>query len=115
MVWIDCLYRVPLHKHPVLAYSPSDGIHVVSCDGRLGDYSWYPIAGDAMPLRDVTHWMPLPAKPGACEQGEAQAQAKLLAACKRMMGLVQEIDRTLGRHPGVIFDAMSAIHHAEGG
>lgn len=42
------------------------------------------------------------------------AAPQLLAACKRMMAMIQEIDRTLGRHPGVIFDAMGAIAQAEG-
>jgi len=39
----------------------------------------------------------------------------LLTACKRMMALIQEIDRALGRHPGIIFDAMGAIVKAEQG
>lgn len=43
------------------------------------------------------------------------AAPQLLAACKRMMGLIQEIDRALGRNPGLIFDAMAAIQQAEGG
>lgn len=42
------------------------------------------------------------------------AAPQLLAACKRMMAMIQEIDRTLGRNPGVIFDALGAIHQAEG-
>jgi hypothetical protein len=43
------------------------------------------------------------------------AAPELLAACKRMMALIQEIDRALGRHPGIIFDAMGAIVKAEQG
>lgn len=31
-----------------------------------------------------------------------------------MMKMIQEIDRTLGRNPGVIFDAMRAIDSVEG-
>ena len=42
------------------------------------------------------------------------AAPQLLAACKRMMGLIQDIDRALGRNPGLIFDAMAAIQQAEG-
>ncbi len=42
------------------------------------------------------------------------AAPQLLAACKRMMAMIQEIDRTLGRNPGAIFDALGAIHQAEG-
>jgi hypothetical protein len=41
------------------------------------------------------------------------AAPQLLAACKRMMAMIQDIDRTLGRNPGLIFDAMSAIRQAE--
>jgi hypothetical protein len=115
MEWIDCYVRVPNGKHPVLAYSPRDGIHVVWCDGGYGDCSWYPIAGDAMPLGGVTHWAYLPEPPGKQAGTDVSADQKLLAACKRMMSLVQEIDRALGRQPGVIFDAMAAINHAERG
>lgn len=43
------------------------------------------------------------------------AAPKLLAACKRMRSLVQEMDRALGKQPGVIFDAMVAINEATGG
>ena len=43
------------------------------------------------------------------------AAPKLLAACKRMMQLVKAFDRELGQSPGLIWDAMGAIHMAEQG
>lgn len=43
------------------------------------------------------------------------AAPELLAACKRMLALIQEFDRALGRSPGLIFDAMGAIVNAEKG
>jgi hypothetical protein len=41
------------------------------------------------------------------------AAPELLLACKRMREMIQEIDRALGRKPGLIFDAMGAIMKAE--
>lgn len=41
------------------------------------------------------------------------AAPQLLAACKRMVALIQEFDRAMGRSPGLIFDAMTAIQQAE--
>jgi len=42
------------------------------------------------------------------------AAPELLAACKKLRALVQDIDRAFSSKPGVIFDAMSAIVKAEG-
>jgi hypothetical protein len=39
---------------------------------------------------------------------------ELLGQCKRMLSLVQEFDRALGRSPGLFFDVMAAIRKAEG-
>ena len=61
------------------------------------------------------------AKAWADDEGDFESTARLiaaapqlLAACKKMMEMIQEIDRTLGRRPGAIFDAMGAISRAEG-
>lgn len=43
------------------------------------------------------------------------AAPQLLEACKRMMFLIQDFDRALGRNPSIIFDAMGAIQQAQGG
>lgn len=42
------------------------------------------------------------------------AAPQLLEACKRMMFLIQDFDRSMGRNPGIIFDAMGAIRQAQG-
>ena len=42
------------------------------------------------------------------------AAPQLLAACKRMLSMIQDFDKALGRNPGIIFDAMAAIQHAQG-
>ena len=43
------------------------------------------------------------------------AAPQLLAACKRMRRLIQDMDKAFCANPGIIFDAMSAIVQAEGG
>ena len=60
------------------------------------------------------------AKVWAGDDGDFEATARLVAAapalllaCKRMLAMIQEIDRALGRKPGLIFDAMVAIMQAE--
>ena len=40
------------------------------------------------------------------------AAPQLLAACRRLMRLVKAFDRELGQSPGLIWDAMGAIHTA---
>jgi hypothetical protein len=42
------------------------------------------------------------------------AAPDLLVQCQRLLSLVQEFDRSLGRSPGLIFDAMTAVRRAEG-
>ena len=60
------------------------------------------------------------AKVWAGDDGDFESTARLVAAapalllaCKRMLAMIQEIDRALGRKPGLIFDAMGAIMQAE--
>ncbi len=59
---IPCSVRLPTNQTPVLGWNTRHhAVWIYAMKGRTSP-KWFCVSGDK-PIRDITHWMPLPAPP----------------------------------------------------